>query len=521
MRNGRVKFVAVVAAFVMLISVMSIFTGCNNNTGGDNGGSVEFAYKGQTGQGSDKYMGDPCDVYWIDAAVQKPDTYTKIVGFKLTVKYKSAGYYGGWKDTQENPMGMLLLSKGAHQPNEYVFTYPNEQSPVYDLANKDIVTFCTGTAATYVVGTAFSNGKEVRASVGNTVTLEYEGTTALFTETDSVMTAVNFLGSYEFKSVEWILGEPEKIDEQPWDKVETQEWTDVATVAPGKQNGNNYIDITIPKTNKESYPVILWIHGGGYITGNRKSVLLHNNKDYLLAQGYAFVSVEYTLTEKDSTTGAFGKAGMPQMLYDIKAAVRFLRANAATYKLNTDFIAAMGESAGAGLAVLMATTNSDCLSSINEYMQTAYAGVFATLPSYEDKTMGNSEYSSDVQAAIGVCAPTVFDGEQIGNLYALFGSAVASYGDEYREALSVMYSPYNIVCADTAPMYLANSHADDTVPILHGLAMREALEEQEVDFKAAFYQQGGHVDRSVFDAYSSYVDIATWVNGQRDKVLNK
>ena len=72
------------------------------------------------------------------------------------------------------------------------------------------------------------------------------------------------------------------------------------------------------------------------------------------------------------------EAKWPLSLHDCKAAIRFLRANAQRFPLDTQRIGVVGNSAGGHLAAVMGTTNGQ--------------------PEYEDLTMGNSDYSSDVQA---------------------------------------------------------------------------------------------------------------------------
>lgn len=383
----------------------------------------DFTYAGQTGQGTDEYMGDPVDVYTVDASVQKPDNYTDIVGFKITAKYVKHGNYGGGAEDDSFQCGMILATKGKHDPSEYNFTYPNGQTPDFDLSTQTIAGIGVGDAG-WLVTMAFSPGVSTNedAKDGDEIVMEYKGNTAVFSEDDPCMTLVNFIGDFEYESIEWITGSPEEIKEEKWDPVDTIDYTDIATVDDDKQNGFNYVDISVPDTGKDSYPVVLWIHGGGYITGDRKNCLLDTTKKYLLAHGYAFASVDYTLTTTENSTdisnaesgadvsaatagaGQYLEGGMPQMLYDIKAAVRFLRAHGDEYKLNTDFIAAMGESAGAGLALLMATTNGDS--------------------DYEDLDMGNADYSSDVQAACSYCGPSDFTGDNINNMYAYLGQSM-------------------------------------------------------------------------------------------------
>lgn len=472
----------------------------------------EIYLVGQTGQGSDEYMGDAMDVYWVDASVQLPDDYTNIVGFELTVKVKELDNYGGGKETGEFECGMILASKGANAPKDYVFTYPNAQTPEYDLSTKNVTAFGFGDAG-WLVSMAFSPAVKGDADVkaGDTITLRYEGNNAIFSENDPVMTLVSFLGQYEYESISWITGAPTQVEEEPWEKVDVKEYMDVPTVSEGVQNGSNYVDITVPDTGKASYPVILWIHGGGYITGDRKSCLLSDTKQYLLAQGYAFVSAEYTLTgsnadksrEAVSVSGetTYTTAGMPQMLYDVKAAVRFLRANAQKYQLNTDFIAAMGESAGAGLALLLGTSNG--------------------MEEYEDLSMGNADYSSDVQAMISICGPTEFTGEYAGNLLALFGEEIYSWSPEKLEEMGEKYSPTELVHSESPAMYLACSKTDTTVPPQMLTDMRDMARMfmDEEDVRVALYETGGHVDRTVMDNYTAYVSYADFLNEQKAKYI--
>ena len=91
-------------------------------------------------------------------------------------------------------------------------------------------------------------------------------------------------------------------------------------------------------------PVIVWVHGGAWRAGSRKDMPLAK----LVAAGYAIASVDYRL----STTARF-----PAQIHDLKAAIRYLRANAAKLGINTDKIAIAGASAGAHLAALVGVTN--------------------------------------------------------------------------------------------------------------------------------------------------------------------
>ena len=508
MQRGKIGKASLLLGIIFLATLLFVpFMGLTARAEDSN---TEITYAGKTGQGSDEYMGDPMDVYWIDASVQHPDDYTKIIGFELNVTMTKHGNYGGGAVDDTFQCGMILTTQGKHDPDEYVFTYPNGQTPSFDLSTETIVGIGVGESG-WLASMAFSPSVSLEDQMtdGSTATLTYRSKEALFEEGDPIMTLVSFIGEFTYNSIEWITGEPEEIEEQPWDKVEKEVYADVATVSDDKQNGSNYVDITLPKTGKESYPVVLWIHGGGYITGDRKNCLLDTTKEYFLAQGYAFVSAEYTLTQQNED-GSYGEGGMPQMLYDLKAAVRFLRANAEQYKLDTRFIAAMGESAGAGLALLMATTNDE------------------EGEPFEDLSMGNAEYSSDVQAAISVCGPTIFTGDDIGNMAAYLGSSMdferyatdADYKAEIDE-LAIAWSPYEQVDVDTPPLYLAYSRQDTTVDFHHGEDFYDvaSMFMDTEDLVTAFYSEGGHVDRNTFDSYSAYVSYVEFLNEKYAEVI--
>ena len=91
-------------------------------------------------------------------------------------------------------------------------------------------------------------------------------------------------------------------------------------------------------------PLIVWVHGGAWRAGSKKEVPLQK----IVTQGYSVASVDYRLSTE---------APFPAQIHDIKAAIRFLRAKAATYGFDSQRIAIAGESAGGHLAALVGVTN--------------------------------------------------------------------------------------------------------------------------------------------------------------------
>ena len=106
-----------------------------------------------------------------------------------------------------------------------------------------------------------------------------------------------------------------------------------------------HVDIFRPDDDK-TYPALIMIHGGGWNSGDKS--LQVPMAQQIAARGYVTIPVEYRLIPE---------AVYPAGLHDIKTAVRWARANAATYGIDPDRIAVSGCSAGAQLATLVGVTN--------------------------------------------------------------------------------------------------------------------------------------------------------------------
>lgn len=103
------------------------------------------------------------------------------------------------------------------------------------------------------------------------------------------------------------------------------------------------LNVCLPDTVVGALPAIIWVHGGGWGKGNRHDL----RSARFLSSGYAAISIGYRLSSE---------ATWPAQIEDCKAAVRYLRANAATYHLDPDHFGAWGESAGGHLAAFLGTS---------------------------------------------------------------------------------------------------------------------------------------------------------------------
>jgi len=154
-----------------------------------------------------------------------------------------------------------------------------------------------------------------------------------------------------------------------------RKWLDLpyALVSPAQK-----IDIYLPDHGEGPFPVIFHIHGGAFAIGDKRDFPV-TPYFHGLKRGYAVVSVNYRLS---------GEAIFPAGLQDLKAALRWLRANQGTYHLDGNRVAACGGSAGGNYAAMLCLT--------------------ANVPELDDVNFGNPHVSCDVQAAVDMFGPTDF-----------------------------------------------------------------------------------------------------------------
>lgn len=125
-------------------------------------------------------------------------------------------------------------------------------------------------------------------------------------------------------------------------------------------------DLYLPQGMSKA-PVLVGVHGGGWQLGDRKFYQYWGN--YLARSGYAVFAIEYRLMKP-------GEKAWPGAVYDTKAAVQFVRAEAAEFGLDPDRVGLIGDSAGAHLSALVALAGNEPLFS-SEYRSDRHAGTAA------------------------------------------------------------------------------------------------------------------------------------------------
>ena len=211
------------------------------------------------------------------------------------------------------------------------------------------------------------------------------------------------------------------------------------------------MDIFLPETGDGPFPVVIDIHGGGNFYGTRSSVRMEPVLN-LIHRGYVVATLDYTLSP-------YGK--FPLQIHEVKAAIRYLRANAAMYRIDPDRIGLWGLSAGAHLATL--------------------AAVSAGVPELDDLTMGNPDYSSAVQAVVDLYGPVDLsdrnlrsDEDPSQTLNALFLGHPASQVPE----LVALSNPCNYIKKGIPPFFIQHGDSDHMVSVQDSILLRDTISEK-------------------------------------------
>jgi acetyl esterase/lipase len=134
----------------------------------------------------------------------------------------------------------------------------------------------------------------------------------------------------------------------------SRKWLDV-DYTPQKPHPARKLDIYLPETGDGPFPVLICMHGGAFSAGQKNDVQVAGYME-ALPEGFAVASVEQRLCNM-LPGGGFNREGLfPNPLFDFKAAIRFLRANAAQYRLDPARFAVAGGSAGGYHAIMAAAT---------------------------------------------------------------------------------------------------------------------------------------------------------------------
>jgi acetyl esterase/lipase len=264
----------------------------------------------------------------------------------------------------------------------------------------------------------------------------------------------------------------EKLESKPKPKINLPAgiiWDfDVPYVKDG--DVSQRLDIYYPeKAPKEPLPLIVHIHGGGWMGGNK-----HPCDTRMVSQGYVLASVGYRFSQK---------AKFPAQIQDCQAAIRWLRAHAEKYHINPDKVGVIGGSAGGHLSALVGVSGGKKL--------------FAAIG-------GNEDQSDAVQCVCDIFGPKNFasvieQAEKDKNVTNIFKFNTPS--DPYSELIganlsdkekTAAVSPITYVDKDSPPTLILHGTHDALVPYAQSEEFAEAMTKNGASVWLQKFPGAGH-----------------------------
>lgn len=200
-------------------------------------------------------------------------------------------------------------------------------------------------------------------------------------------------------------------------------------------------DIFLPPLEEKNRPAVLFIHGGGWIEGDRSQL---RGYGILLARlGFVCMCNSYRLSNESI---------WPAQVQDVNCAIRYLRANATDLGLDPNRIGVSGNSAGGHLSLMAAATNYDQIFEGNG---------------------GSNEVSSEIKAVCAIYPPTTI--RQLEMLNPLENAFLMLMGKEAKKEDFDKASPLNYVTEDYPPCMLIHGSADSVVRLKDSTKFYEKL----------------------------------------------
>ena len=228
------------------------------------------------------------------------------------------------------------------------------------------------------------------------------------------------------------------------------------------------LDLIYPEDGEgKTYPCIVWICGGAWQRMDKAAHLAYLGT--LAQEGFVVASVEY----RTSNEGTH-----PMQLCDIKAAIRYLRAYAKRYRINSEKFGVMGESAG-GYLTCMAALDQDKKLDVGEYLEYS-SQVQAACPWYPPTDASRFPYNDVEKAAMSPESQ-------------LMGFNVMTHAQEAYEN-----SPVSKVTPDAPPFLLIHGTKDSTVPFSQSEELYDALEAAGCDVTLLALDGAEHADLMFF-----------------------
>lgn len=244
------------------------------------------------------------------------------------------------------------------------------------------------------------------------------------------------------------------------------------------------LDIYTPKPSPTPLPMVLYVHGGGWDSGDSRHALAFADFPHALAglaaQGYVVVSMNYRLSQE---------AHFPAALQDVKAAIRWVRAHAGDYGGDPTRLAVWGVSAGGQLAAMAGTTcgvmrfEPDANSGANASYDAPSDCAEAVIDWFGPTDLENLDADNGKPAKEGFAAPGQTSEE---------GAYLGCEPQACPPGVARLASPIAFISENTPPFLIQQGEADVAVSPKQSQKLYEALKAKGVPAEIVLYADVGH-----------------------------
>ncbi|MBC8508481.1 MAG: alpha/beta hydrolase [Anaerolineales bacterium] len=217
------------------------------------------------------------------------------------------------------------------------------------------------------------------------------------------------------------------------------------------------MDVYYPDDLDGPWPAAVYVHGGGWVGGDKSGGVGFWLIEPLRRQGFLLASINYRLSPEYQ---------FPAHIEDVKCAIRYLRANAQLFNLDPENIGAFGGSAGGHLVALLGTSDSSAgLEGTGEY----------------------HEFSSRVQAVVDMYGPTDSLAFCIpAKIETVFGASSCD------SEIVTNASPITHITQDDPPFLILHGDQDDVVPLNQSEILHDALIAGGIESTLIVVDNAGH-----------------------------
>lgn len=241
---------------------------------------------------------------------------------------------------------------------------------------------------------------------------------------------------------------------------------------------NLTMDIYHPRASSAPVPVVIYVHGGGWYSGDKTTGAGQQDIPGLVERGYLVAAVDYRLAPRYK---------FPAQIEDLKCAISFLRTNAVTYGVDPEHFGVLGDSAGGHLAALLGVTDENYCS---------------------DSDCGCAPQSTRVQAVVDMFGPTDLTLTFERNMSLLI-EHVFNTSDPESEIIK-QASPVTYVSSDDPPFLIIHGEEDEQVLLEQSEELYQDLVSNDVPADLLVVKNCGH----------NFIPVSGSISPSRSEITN-